>query len=187
MVYIVLFLLLASSCMPSALPKLPEVSHRQQRLVRASFGEVWRATHGAIADTHLSITEDDEAGGTIHLSVRRTARSRPEELERELARIAEIDKARQQGLQRLSEYLLDYTVAVARLGEQETRLEVSTRITAVDRSEVMMIAPGIAQVIPRTFEVPSKGILERNLFAQIAERLFLSEEMLYSLGVLGRE
>ena len=123
MVYIVLFLLLASSCMPSALPKLPEVSHRQQRLVRASFGEVWRATHGAIADTHLSITEDDEAGGTIHLSVRRTARSRPEELERELARIAEIDKARQQGLQRLSEYLLDYTVAVARLGEQETRLE----------------------------------------------------------------
>jgi len=187
LVYIVLFLLLASSCTSSAVPKLPEVSHRQQKLLRASFGEVWRATHGAIADTRLRITEDDEAEGTIHLSVRRQASSRPEELERELARIAEIDKARQQGLEHLSEYLLVYTVAVARLDEQQTRIEVSTQITAVDRSEVIWIAPGIAHVVPRTFEVPSKGILERNLFAQIAERLFLSEEMLYSLGVLGRE
>ena len=187
MAYIVLALLLASSCMPSAGPQLPEVSHRQQKQVRASFGEVWRATHGAIEDTHLRVTEDDETEGTIHLWSRKTARSRPEELERELMRIAEIDEARRRGLERLSEYLLDYTVAVAPLGEQETRLEVSTLITAVDRSEVIMIAPGIAHVIPRTFEVPSKGILERDLVERIAERLFLSEEMLYSLGVLGRE
>lgn len=187
MVYIVLLVLLASSCMPSAGPALPEVSHRQQKLFHASFGEVWRATHGAIEYTRLHVAQDDEAEGTIRLSMRRKASSRPEDLERELMRLADIDKARRGGLQRLSEYLLDYTVAVARLDEQQTRLEVSTQITAVDRSEVLMIAPGIAQVIPRTFEVPSKGILERDLVAQIAERLFLSEEMLYSLGVLGRE
>jgi hypothetical protein len=102
-------------------------------------------------------------------------------------RIADVEKARRLGLEHLSEYSLDYSVAVARLGEQETRLEVSTQITAVDRSEVMMIAPGIVQVIPRTFDVPSKGILERDLVAQIAERLFLSEEMLYTIGALGRE
>jgi uncharacterized lipoprotein len=69
LVYTVLVLLLASSCMPSAGPELPEVSNRQQRLVRASFGEVWRATPGAIEDTHLRVTEDDEAEGTIHLFV----------------------------------------------------------------------------------------------------------------------
>jgi hypothetical protein len=184
---VLLVLLLVSSCTPSAGPARPEVSHRQQKLVRADFGEVWRAAHDAIANTNLHVTEDDEAQGTIHLWARKAARSRPDALERELVRIADVEKARRLGLERLSEYLLDYTIAVARLGEQETRLEVSTQITAVDRSEVMMIAPGIVQVIPRTFDVPSKGILERDLVAQIAERLFLSEEMLYTIGALGRE
>lgn len=187
MVYLVLVVLLASSCMPRAGPTLPEVSRRQEKLIHASFGDVWRAAHGAIENTHLRVTKDDEAGGTIRLSLQRKARSRPEELERELTRVADIDKARRFGLQRLSEYTLDYTVSVARLDEEETRLEVSTQITAVDRSEVIWIAPGIAQAIPRMFDVPSKGILERDLVAQIAEHLFLSEEMLYFLGALGRE
>ena len=187
MVYVLLVLVLASSCIPSAGPERPEVSHRQQKLVRADFGEVWRAAHDAIANTSLRVTEDDEAEGTMHLWTRRTARSRSDALEREIVRIADLEKARRLGLGRLSEYMLDYTVAVARLGEQETRLEVSTRITAVDRSEVMMIGPGIAQVIPRTFDVPSKGVLERDLVSQIAEYLFLSEEMLYTIGALGRE
>src|SRR5262249_52018703 len=157
------------------------------KLVRADFGEVWRATHDAIAHTHLRVTEDDEAEGTIRLWARRTATSRSDALERELVRVADVEKARRLGLSRLSEYLLEYTVAVAPLGEQETRLEVSTQITAVDRSEVVIIGPGMAQVIPRTFDVPSKGILERELVAQIAEHLFLSEEMLYTIGTLGRE
>jgi hypothetical protein len=173
--------------MPSALPERPEISRRQQKLVRADFGEVWRAAHDAVANTHLRVTEDDEAEGTLHLWTRKTARGRSDTLERELVRIADVEKARRLGLRRLSEYTLDYTVAITRLGEEETRLEVSTRITAVDRSEVMMIAPGIAQVIPRTFDVPSKGVLERDLVSQIAEYLFLSEEMLYTIGALGRE
>jgi hypothetical protein len=181
------FVVFLASCVPSAGPRLPEVSRRQQKLVRASFSDVWRAAHGAIEDTHLRVTEDDEAQGTIRLSMRRRTTSGSEDLARDLMRIAEIDKARRRGLRRLSEYLLDYTVAVARLGDQETRLEVSTRITAIDRSEVIWIPPGVAQVVPRTFEVPSKGILERDLVKEIAERLFLSEEMLYFHGVLGRE
>jgi len=39
--------------------------------------------------------------------------------------------------------------------------------------------------MPRSFEVPSTGVLERSLVEQIAARLLLSEEMLYSLGTLG--
>jgi hypothetical protein len=35
--------------------------------------------------------------------------------------------------------------------------------------------------------VPSKGVLERQLVEQIADHLLLSEEMLYSLGVLGHD
>jgi hypothetical protein len=173
--------------MPPPGPALPEISRRQQKLVRASFAEVWRAAHGAIADGRLHIAQDDEAGGTIRLSVGKRTRSQPEDLERELMRVADVDKARSRGLRRLSEYRIDYTVTVARLDEDDTRLEISTDIAAVDRSEVIWIAPGIAQAVPRTFEVPSKGILERDLFAQIAERLFLSEEMLYLFGVPGRE
>jgi hypothetical protein len=187
LVYVFLVLVLVSSCMPSALPERPEISRRQQKLVRADFGEVWRAAHDAVANTHLRVTEDDEAQGTLQLSARKMARGRPGTLERELVRIADVEKARRLGLNRLSEYRLDYTVAITRLGEEETRLEVSTVITAVDSSEVIMIGPGIAQVVPRTFDVPSKGILERDLVSQIAESLFLSEEMLYTIGSLGRE
>jgi hypothetical protein len=173
--------------MRSAVPERPEVSHRQQKLVRADFDEVWRAAHDAVANSPLHVTADDEAEGTMQLSTRKIARGRSGTLERDLVRIADVEKARRLGLRRLSEYTVDYTVAVARLGEQETRLEVATQITAVDSSEVVMIAPGIVQVVPRTFEVPSKGVLERDLVSQIAEHLFLSEEMLYTIGALGRE
>jgi len=184
---LLLVLLFAPSCMPSAGPEPPEVSHRQQKLVQASFAEVWQAAHAAIVETRARLADDDEKGGTIHLWMRKTAGARPGELERELTRIAEIDRARHMGLSRVSEYTVDYTVEVGRLGDRETRLDVSTKITAVDRSEAMMIMPGVVQVIPRNFVLPSKGILERELVQAIAGQLFLSEEMLYYLGVLGRE
>ena len=59
-------------------------------------------------------------------------------------------------------------------------------IIAVDQ-QVVLLPPGILHAIPRNFPVPSKGVLERQLVERIAEHLLLSEEMLYSLGALGRD
>ncbi|MBI2963641.1 MAG: hypothetical protein HYY35_07785 [Deltaproteobacteria bacterium] len=187
MAALLVLLALLCSCLPSSGPQRPEPSRRQQRLLKATSPEVWRATHAVIDEQRLTIADEDEREGRIHLTRRRTSRVRPEEIERELRRIAELDKARRMGLQRLSEYLVEYAIEVARLGDDETRFDVSTRITAVDRSEAFIAGPGLVQVIPRSFDVPSNGVLERELVDSIGSRLYLGEEMLYCLGVLGRE
>lgn len=156
--------------------------------MKASFADVWRALHAAIEnDDRLRAEEEDEKEGTLSAGMRRVADRRPEEFGRELLRIADIEKARRAGLRQVSEYTVEYTVNVGRLTELETRLEITTRITAVDRSEMVFMPPGILQVIPRNFDLPSRGLLEREFVSRVAEHLFLGEEMLYYLGELGRE
>jgi hypothetical protein len=179
-------LLLASGCLPSAGPERPEVSHRQQRLLRASFHEVWTAAHAAIEETPLRITVDDESDGTMTLFLRRTARLRADELVKELTRIADLSQARSRGLQSLNEYIVEYDLSFTRMEDEATRLEVGTRIAVIDKSEAIMIG-GAITVIPRRFDVPSKGVLEKELVLAIGSRLFVAEEMLYSFGLLGRD
>ena len=152
--------------------------------VQASFDEVWKAALAAVEESSLRITEEDEAQGTLQAALHRRSRSEPEGLEREVTRIAEIRKARQRGLGRVAEYAVEYMVEVHPASDDRTSLDVSTSITAIDH-QVIILPPGIAHVMPRSFEVPSKGVLERSLVEQIAARLLLSEEMLYSLGTLG--
>ena len=176
--------LLLASCLPKPLPQLPEPTHRQQKLFQASFDEVWKAALAAVEESSLKITEEDQAQGTLQAALHRRSRSGPEGLEREVTRIAEIQKARQRGLGRVAEYGVEYTVEVRPASDDRTGLDVSTSITAIDH-QVIILPPGIAHVMPRSFEVPSTGVLERSLVEQIAARLLLSEEMLYSLGTLG--
>jgi hypothetical protein len=183
---LLLFLLLAS-CLPSALPELPEPQHRQQRLLRASFAEAWGAVRAAVDDSPLRVTEADEGDGVLHAGLRRRRRTDRDELVRDLRRFAEIEDARRRGLRDVSEYSVDYTIELARVGDEDTRLEVSTRITVVDRSEAILVGPGFVQVIPRSFDVSSNGVLERELVSGVGGRLFIAEEMLYYFGTLGRD
>jgi hypothetical protein len=179
-------LLVASGCMPSAGPERPEVSRKQQRLLRVDFREAWTAAHRAIGETPLRITVDDESEGTMTLILRRTARLRVDELERELTRIADISAARNRGLETLTEYIVEYDLSFTRMDADATRLEVAARIAVIDKSEAMVLA-GMITVIPRRFDVPSKGVLEKELTLAIGSRLFVAEEMLYSFGLLGRD
>jgi hypothetical protein len=181
-----LLLALLASCMPSAGPARPEVSHRQQRLLPASFEDVWRAAHAAVEEARLRISDEDEKTGTMHFWFRRTAGARPDVLFRELTRIAETEDARRRGLEVLSEIMVEYELSLARMDDDATRLELSTRIGAIDRSQAMMLG-AFVQVIPRRFDVPSKGVLERDLVLAIGSRLFVAEEMLYDFGLLGRD
>jgi hypothetical protein len=171
--------------MPRALPERPEPSHRQQKLLQAPYDHVWNAARATLEEAQWSVTEADEAEGALQASVRRRSRS-GEGLERELARVADLSKARQLGLGPLAEYLVMYTIEVRRAEDDRTGLDVSTEIIAVDQ-QVVLLPPGILHAIPRNFPVPSKGVLERQLVERIAEHLLLSEEMLYSLGALGRD
>ena len=155
--------------------------------MRASFADTWRAVRAVVGDWRLRVTEEDESAGVLRADLRRRRRSDREELQRDLQRIAEIEDAKRHGLQVVSEYAIDYAIELAHVDDEETRLEVSTRITAVDRSEAILVGPGFVQVIPRNFDVPSKGVLERELVSGIGGRLFISEEMLYYFGVLGRD
>lgn len=157
--------------------------------MKASFAEVWGALHAAIEeDGRLGADDEDEKEGTLSAGMRVAGRGRrPEEFGRELLRIADIEKARRAGLRGVSEYTVDYIVNVGRMTERETRLEIATRITAVDRSEMVYMPPGIVQVIPRNFDLPSRGVLEREFVSRVVEHLFLAEEMLYYLVELGRE
>ena len=182
-----LLLLLLASCLPSGGPAIPEPQHRQQRLLRSSFAEAWRAARAVVGDSRLRITEEDESAGLLRAGLRKRRRTDREELARDLLRIAKIEDAKRQGLQDVSEYLVAYTIELAHVDEEATRLEVSTRITAVDRSEAILVGPGFVQVIPRNFDVPSNGVLERELVSGIGGRLFISEEMLYYFGALGRD
>jgi hypothetical protein len=183
--YLLCLALLLASCLPKPLPELPEPTHRQQKLFQASFDDVWKAAHTTVEESQMRITEDDEAQGTLQAAMHRSAqRANPEGLEREVTRVAELHKARQHGLGRVAEYAVEYTVEVHPGSDDRTGLDVSTAITAIDY-QVIIVPPGIAHAVPRSFEVPSKGVLERHLVEQIASRLLLSEEMLYSLGTLG--
>ncbi|MET0153997.1 MAG: hypothetical protein ABW298_15500 [Candidatus Binatia bacterium] len=183
--YLLWLALALASCMPGAVPERPEPSHRQQKLLQASYDEVWKAARTTVDEAQLSITDADESEGALRASMRRRSRS-GEGLERELSRVAELSKARQLGLGQLAEYVVVYTVEVRRAEDDRTGLDVSTEITAVDQ-QIVFLPPGIYRAIPRNFDVPSKGVLERQFVEQIASHLLLSEEMLYSLGVLGRE
>ena len=186
MLRLLVLLLLASGCMPSAGPERPEISHKQQRLLRVGFREAWTAAHAAIGETPLRITVDDETQGTMTLFLRRIARMRADELTRELTRIADLSAARNRGLDALTEYIVEYDLSFSRMDDDATRLEVATRIVVIDKSEAMVLG-GMVTVIPRRFEVPSKGVLEKELMLLIGSRLCVAEEMLYSFGILGRD
>jgi len=86
----------------------------------------------------------------------------------------------------LTEYVVEYDLSFTRMEDDATRLEVATRIAVIDKSEAMIIG-GMVTVIPRRFDVPSKGVLEKELMLAIGSRLFVAEEMLYSFGLLGRD
>jgi len=188
-VAVLFFLLVMSlaSCVPSTGPVPPEPQHRQQRLLRASFAEAWHAARAAVGGSRLRVTEENEGGGVLRANLRRRRRTDRDELARDLLRVAAVEDARRRGLRDVSEYSVDYTIELARIGDEETRLEVSTHITAVDRSEAILVGPGFVQVIPRSFDVPSNGVLERELVNGIGGLLFISEELLYYFGTLGRD
>jgi hypothetical protein len=181
--------LLLAGCAVGA--PLPEATARpRMRLLPAGFDRVWETTLALLEERELEPEVADREEGRIQSGfLRRRIGQFPASREqaRELQRIADLEPARRLGMESVSEYQVQYDVRVAPLENRSARVEIAASIWAIDRSEVIVFGPGLYSVVPRRYELRSKGVLERELLAAIGERLFLGEEMLYHLGELGKD
>ena len=182
--------LLFAGCMigPPAMPPPDENARPQTRMLRVDLDRVWKTVKAILEEEHMTVDDEDRATGMIVARrVRRFVRPREGEVEREIGRVADPQKARAQGLRIVSEVYYQYAISVTALSPTETRLEIRCGILAIDRSEAIVMGPGMVHVIPRGFQLASRGVLERELMRRVGSELFSGEELLYFLGELGRD
>jgi hypothetical protein len=153
------------------------------RIIKGSVDRVWRDVMLALGDEGVQIEATDRETGII--ACRRTHTGGGRNLIRRVSRIAKLE-TKHRRLRSVSEYSIRYTLFLAPAGE-DTSMKIVAEIDATDRSNVIFVGPGIGQVIPLHLTLPSKGVVERQLFRCIASRLFGAEEMLYYVGDLGYE
>jgi hypothetical protein len=184
-------LALLAACTPGA-PRIDPDRPRppRVRLLRTDLERLWTATLETLEELGVAASRSDRAEGRIETTAqRRLLRGGPAGREdlRELQRIADLEPARRLGMEGISEYSVEYELRLSAVDERSCRIEASARIWAVDRSEVIVLGPGLYSVVPRRFELASRGVAERELVGAIAERLFTGEEALYFLDQLGRD
>jgi len=173
------------SCGGMHAPELDPKEHvrgERQRLVHEPFDRLWPAVLRALPDEGLRVARADQPRGAIAThAVRYTGR----DVQRRLAEIGDLSRARAAGLQRVSEIEVTYYVLLAAAGDAGTTLRIRSTIEAIDRSESVFLGPGIFQVLPHHVDVPSRGIVEHELMRRLAANLFTAEEMLFLLGEPG--
>jgi len=152
------------------------------RLVQEPFASLWPAVLRGLEEEGLSIAASDRAQGTI---ATRPLRYAGADATRRLAEIADLSRARGEGMGRVSELELTYYLLLAPAGDAGTSVKIRCAIDAIDRSESIFLGPGVLQVVPRHVEVPSRGVVEHDLMRRLVANLFMAEEMLLMLGELG--
>ena len=175
---------LALSCGVRA-PELDPKEHvrgERQRVVQEPLERLWPAVLRALPDEGLQVARADQARGAIAThAVRYTGR----DVQKRLAEIGDLARARAAGLQRVSELEVTYYLLLASAGDAGTTLRIRSTIQAIDRSEPIFLGPGIFQVLPHHVDVPSRGIVEHELLHRLVANLFTAEEMLFLLGEPG--
>jgi hypothetical protein len=157
------------------------VAGERQRLLQEPVDRLWPAILGALPAEGLRIAHQDRARGAIATApVRITG-----DAQRKLAEIGDLGRARQAGLERVSELEIRYVLLLAPAGDAATRIRVRSTIDAIDRNTPAFLGGGLFQIVPRHVEVPSRGIVERDLLRRLAANFFTAEEMLFFLGEPG--
>lgn len=175
----------ASGCglgTPTRPPADAFVRGQAQRIIAGSMDSVWPKVFAALEDEGVTIHTFDRKRGIIACRPIRTASGR-HDLLRQLKEIAHVEAPRGR-LRRISEYSVEYTLFLAPV-DAGTSLKIVAGINATDRSQMILLTPGIPQVIPVRVSLPSKGVAERQLLHRIAAVLFSAEEMLYYIDLLG--
>src|SRR5438552_1243042 len=151
------------------------------RLVQEPFERLWPAVLHGLDEEGLGVAQADRARGTI---ATRPTRYRGADVQKKLAEIADLSRARRESMARISELDVTYYLLLAPAGEG-TSVRIRSAIDAVDRSEAFFLGPGVFQVLPRHVDVPSRGVAAHDLMRRLVANLFTTEEMLFMLGELG--
>jgi hypothetical protein len=158
------------------------VAGERQRLLQEPVDRLWPAILGALPAEGLRVTHQDRARGAIATAPVRITGG---EAQKKLAEIGDLARAHQAGIQRVSELEVRYVLLLAPAGDAGTRLRVRSTIDAIDRSAPGFLGGGLSQLVPRHVEVPSRGVVERDLLRRLAANFFTAEEMLFFLGEPG--
>ena len=166
-------------------PELDPKEHlrgEHTRLVQEPFERLWPAVLHGLEEEGLRVAEADRGRGAI---ATRPVRFAGADVQKKLAEIADLSRARREGMGRVSELDVTYYLLLAPAGEAGTSLKIRSAIDAVDRSEATFLGPGVFQVVPHHVDVPSRGVVEHDLMRRLVANLFTAEEMLFMLGELG--
>ena len=175
---------LAVGCGPLHGPAPDPKAHvrgEHYRVIHDPVDRLWPQILRGLDEEGLRVARADRAHDAIRTASRRyTGR---DELKK-LGDIADLSAARGAGLGRATEYTVAYTLFLLPAGEADTSLKITSTIEAIDRSQALLL-PGVFEVIPRHIELPSRGVVERELLRRLAASLFTAEEMLFVLGEPG--
>ena len=175
---------LATSCGPlhrSAPDPKAHVRGEHYRVIHDPVDRLWPQILRGLDEEGLRVARADRAHDTIRTATRRYVGR--DELKK-LGDVADLSAARGAGLGSATEYTVTYTLFLLPAGEADTSLKITSTIEAIDRSEAILL-PGVFEVIPRHIELPSRGVVERDLLRRLAASLFTAEEMLFVLGEPG--
>ncbi|HYR97326.1 MAG TPA: hypothetical protein VEM57_11345 [Candidatus Binatus sp.] len=166
-------------------PELDPKEHvrgEHQRVLQEPIERLWPEIVDALPAEGLHVAHADRARGVIATSALRLA---GREVPKRLAEIGDLARARSAGLQRVSELAVTYYLLLAPRGDAGTSLRIRSAIEAIDRSDSLFLGAGVFQVVPRHFDVPSRGVVERELMRRLVGGLFSAEETLFVLGEPG--
>jgi len=156
------------------------VRGEHHRLFHESADVLWPKLVRALDEEGIPIARSDRAKRLIETG---RVRQSGADVVKRLRDIADLSNAHEQGLGRVTEYAVSYRLFLTPAGP-DTSVKVASAIDAVDRTE-QLVGPGGLQVFPHHIDVPSRGVVERDLLRRLAASWFSTEEMLLVLGEPG--
>jgi len=179
-----LALTLAVACVKKAeLDPKEHVRGEHHRLLHAPADRVWPAVVAALDADGFTIAAEDRKHGTITTAMTSYATDDPQH---RLGDIGDLSELHKEGVTGVRNVRVAYYVLVTPAGE-DTSLRIRSTIVGQEGGAEDIITPGggLGQIIPHRVEIPSRGVLERDLMRRLAANLFTAEEMLQLLGEPG--
>ncbi len=166
-------------------PEVDPTEHvrgEHQRVLQEPIDRLWPAMLDALAGEGLAVAHADRARGAIATGPLRLS---GRDATKRLGEIGDLSHARSAGLERVSELEVRYYLLLSASGDTGTTVNIRSGIEAIDRGDTAILAPGVFQILPRRVDVPSRGVVERELMRRLVAGLFSAEETLFMLGEPG--
>ena len=142
--------------------------------------ELWPALLAQLDAENLAAATTDAGHGLITT----TWQYDGDEVVKRLGEIADLRPARRAGFHTVTDWTVTYHLFLLPAGPSATTLKVTSTIEATDRSQTMLIG-GLAEPFAKTVELPSRGLVERDLVRRLARGVLPAEEMLLVTGEPG--